>query len=246
MKSFLILLSFASIIATPMIFADIDTNTNDDEIKDKIPEKPIPNYLAQHYIGDDGESNYSSIGEINPSTIGTNTQDNDPDAKTGGKDPLIFGKWYYDENSDARCETKYKFDYDNDGFLENFCYEIVGSIFVIDFDGNGNIDNGAEMFNFDRTQYDMHTPTAFLREYPDTCDHYNCYLWQDTNPKNWIVDDYELIPFSFDIDWIGNNYDGKKLPDNGRYIYCHGMTTEGHEFYCVQPTYWQKGILPTE
>lgn len=166
-------------------------------------------------------------------------KDKDPNEKSNDKDPLVFGQWYYMENTDLRCESKHKFDYDNDGFLENFCYEIVGSIFVIDWNNNGNIDNGAEMLNFDKTSYSEYTPIDFIKEYPDICNHYKCYLWQDTNPKNWTVDGYELIPFSFEIKWVTNMPEGWKLVENGRYAYCYGVTTNGEKFYCVQPTYWR-------
>ena len=164
--------------------------------------------------------------------------DEDPDGKEGGDDPLVFGKWYYHENADAKCKNDHTFDYDNDGFPEYFCYDIVGSVFVVDFNGNGQIDNGIEMLNFHRTEYSMYSPVTYLQDNPDTCIDYNCYLWHDTNPKNWKVDEYELVPFSFDVDVVRYYDYGKKLSDNGRYVYCSGLTTNNEHFYCVKPTYW--------
>ena len=168
--------------------------------------------------------------------------DRDPSTKAGGLDPLVFGGWDYTENTATKCNTEHKFDYDNDGFVENFCYEIIGSIFVIDFNNNGNIDNGAEMLNFYRTPLEGHTPITFMQEYENICEQYDCYLWHDSI-KNWTVDEYELIPFSFDVDYVRYFPEGKQLVDNGKYAYCAGESVNGEKFYCLQPTYWQKGVL---
>ena len=168
--------------------------------------------------------------------------DPDPDEKSGGKDPLVFGGWDYHVNNAEKCETPNKFDYDNDGFVENFCYEVLGSIFVIDLNNNGNIDNGAEMLNFYRTPLEGHTPITFMQEYGDVCEQYDCYLWHDS-VGNWSVDEYELIPFSFDVDYVRYFPEGKQLVENGKYAYCSGESVNGEKFYCIQPTYWQKGII---
>ena len=164
--------------------------------------------------------------------------DPDPDAKDGGKDPLVFGKWSYTENSADKCKSEHPFDYDNDGFKEDFCYHIVGSIFVVDF-GSG-IKSGYNMLNFDGTAYDGLSPIGFLEQYPDTCELNDCYLWTDAN-ADWDATPDELEPFSFEIDYVRHFPEGKKLVDNGRYAYCAGESTDGDKFYCLQPTYWMKG-----
>ena len=99
-----------------------------------------------------------------------------------------------------------------------------------------------EMINFYRTSLDGYNPVTFLQDYPDVCDEFSCYLWHDS-VKNWKVDDYELIPFTFDVDYVRHFPDGKKLVENGKYAYCAGESLNGEKFYCLQPTYWQKGVL---
>ena len=94
----------------------------------------------------------------------------------------------------------------------------------------------------DNTIYKGYTPIEFLNAYPDVCDFYDCYLWNDST-RNWKVDDGELKPFSFDVDHVTEWPSGIKNSENGRYMYCAGETTNGEEFYCLQPTYWQKGKL---
>ena len=182
------------------------------------------------------------------SQIKKETEDPDPDKKTGGKDPLVFGDWRYHENDGAKCNSNSPFDFDNDGWKENFCYVIIGDIFVVDF-GDG-ITSGANMLNFDGTTLEGYTPIGYLKTFPDTCDVYDCYLWRDST-MDWIAEPHELTPFSFEIESFVNYPDGimrgdyppqgMDPDDNGRYRYCEGTTTEGLDFYCLQPTYWMKG-----
>lgn len=164
--------------------------------------------------------------------------DSDPDEKGGGKDPLVFGKWQYDENDNAKCLSQYRFDYDNDSFGENFCYIIKGDVFVVDF--GGGIVSGYNMLNFDNTIYAGMTPTEYLYKFPDTCEKNKCYLWND-HDGNLVASDDELESFSFEI-WHVQNYPfGELLLENGRYVYCEGTTRNGETFHCVKPSYWQRG-----
>lgn len=96
--------------------------------------------------------------------------------KCGGKDPLVFGDWWYHENTGEKCNSNHPFDYDNDGFKEDFCYVLVGDIFVVDF-GIG-IKSGYNMLNFDGTIYEGMSPIEYLEKFLDICNVNDCYLWR--------------------------------------------------------------------
>lgn len=162
--------------------------------------------------------------------------DDDPDKKEGGKDPLVIGDWWYYEVNTEQCSSQRYFDYDNDGFKENFCYEIVGSIFVVDF-GEG-ITSGKNMLNFDNTDMQWYTPVGYLQTFPNTCDVYECYLWTDTT-RDWVAEPNELKEFDIEITEFVSYPEGLKH-DNGRFIYGHGIANN-QDFYSLQPTYWMKG-----
>ncbi len=166
------------------------------------------------------------------------TMDTDPDEKRGGKDPIVFGEWHYVENDGLRCQSLYPFDYDNDGFKENFCYQVIGGILAVDF--GGGIKSGYNILNFENTAYAGMTPIQYLEKYPDTCIVSKCYIWNDYN-LNWVSSKNELEPINFDV-WYVVNYPFGELHDNNRYIYCEGETMQHAAFYCIQPTYWAKGI----
>ena len=166
-------------------------------------------------------------------------EDDDPNEKAGGKDPVVFGEWYYDENDGEECYSKHKFDYDNDGFKENFCYVINGSVFVVDF--GGGINAGYNLLNFDGTVYKSYSPIQYLMMFPDTCVKNMCYLWNDFN-DDLIAQYDELTLFTFEIKNFTHHNSGIKH-SNDRYIYCSGVTTDNDYFYCLQPTYWKKGII---
>ncbi len=166
------------------------------------------------------------------------TMDDDPDEKRGGKDPIVFGEWHYVENDGLRCQSLYPFDYDNDGFRENFCYRVIGGILAVDF--GGGIKSGYNILNFENTAYAGMTPIQYLEKYPDTCIVSKCYIWNDYD-LNWVSSKNELEPINFGV-WYVVNYPFGELHDNNRYIYCEGETMQHIAFYCIQPTYWAKGI----
>lgn len=161
--------------------------------------------------------------------------------KKGGQDPIVFGNdWWYHENDNATCDSPFNdgFDFDNDRNLNNFCYEIIGTIFVIDF-GYG-INSGVNMLNFENTILEGTTPYEFMKIFPNACTAWDCYQWTDSN-GNWEVDDGELAAYNLVIkSYVDYPYDPSvecTYHDNGRCIYGYGMTSDGEDFYALMPTY---------
>lgn len=142
------------------------------------------------------------------------------------------------ENSADRCKSEHQFDYDNDGWKEDFCYVIQGSILVIDFDGNKKIEYGYEMLNFVNTKYENFTPLQFFMEYPDTCEQFQCYPWDDTN-HDFITQD-EFVKYNDLFDWDTLHVYPDGIKENDRYKYCDIQTESGENAVCLMPTYWQK------
>lgn len=166
------------------------------------------------------------------------------DGKGGGADPLVVGDWWYNEVNTEKCKSNRAFDYDNDNKLENFCYEIIGDIFVIDWNDGEGITHGYNMLNFMRTQYEGMTPYEFLSKYSDICDYYDCYLWKDSL-RNWEIDEEELTPYNIKItNYTSYEPDGIKIPlavgGPDRYVYGIGTTHDGQTVYSLKPTYWMK------
>ena len=188
--------------------------------------------------------------------------DPDPDKKGGGLDPIVFGQWWYDENSADKCKSVHKFDYDSDGWFEDFCYIIRNNstdpnsgIFLVNIPYT-TLEEKFNVGNIDRVEYpsgwnmlaiDNLTLPRILQQIPELCEKYDCYIWNDEFNKNWKIEETELNPFidSFDPDKIKMFYQAKEIIDeagNKRYIYCQGETVNGVEFVCLKPTYWMKGI----
>lgn len=163
-----------------------------------------------------------------------------PSKKGGGVDPLVVGDWYYHEVDAENCYSKRAFDYDNDYHPENFCYEIVGDIFVIDF-GNG-INHGYNMLNFYNTNLKQYEPVEYLKEVPNVCELYSCYLWHHGVYDDWIADEDELTPYNIKVsNWNERFHDPIKIKTTDgkmRFIYGIGDTHDGKEVYALKPTYW--------
>ena len=172
-------------------------------------------------------------------------QDSDNNGKGGGGDPLVVGDgWYYAENDREKCKPMNvaSFDYDNDGHPEYFCYNIVGNIFVIDFDGDGYIRYGYEMLNLVNTSSEGNTPVEFLNTNPDICEKFDCYLWKESN-FDWVSQQKELTPYNLKISqYIDLPYkEGEKCTyhSNNRCMYGYGITDDGKEFFALMPAYWE-------
>ena len=154
--------------------------------------------------------------------------------KKGGKDPLVTNFEGYWENDGYQCKSEYYFDYENNGVPINFCYNIIGDIFVIDF-GYG-INSGYNMLQFVNTSLDAMTPYEFLQKYYWICDYADCYLWNDKN-RDWTAQPKELKDYDIAIFGVMQHTQGLKH-ENGRYVYCTTMSYDSVLFYCVKPTYW--------
>jgi len=162
--------------------------------------------------------------------------------KAGGLDPLVVGKWHYNTVETERCESPRSFDYDNDFELENFCYEIIGNIFVVDFHDGEGISHGYNMLNFYRTNLYDYTPYEYLKEFPNLCDVYSCYLWNDST-RDWKVDDGELTPYRLEIIHWQDHPKGMNLytDEEGIHRYIYGAGTnkiDNTNIVALQPTYW--------
>ena len=168
-------------------------------------------------------------------------EDPDDAKKKGGGDPITRGNWWYSENKEAYCKpnNSASFDYDNDSHPEWFCYQLIGELFVIDFDNNGKIEHGYETLNFYRTQYEYLTPFDFLDKYPDVCEIYTCYWWKDQN-LDWQSQEGELIQTHLEIESYYNieQIEGEKCTyhTNNRCIYGIASSNDG-ELYQIKPTY---------
>lgn len=69
----------------------------------------------------------------------------------------------------------------------------------------------------------------------------------------WIEEEHELTPFSFEIASVVNYPDGIRRGEipaqgmdpeiNDHYRYCEDITTEGLDFYCLQPIWYVKNVV---
>ena len=144
--------------------------------------------------------------------------DPDPDAKGGGKDPIVLhdGFGYFEFDAYKCSNASNSFDYDSDGFPEHMCYWYVPTtkIFFNDKYDNQTLIDGSQ----------------FLGDYT--------HLWQDKN-SNVFIDDGELVPIeSHNINIVQKSKNGWKDYDSGRYVYCAGGSDFGN-VVCTYPTYWQ-------
>jgi hypothetical protein len=180
--------------------------------------------------------------------------DSDPDQKSGGGDPIVFGKWGFIElGNGKKCgNSPNPFDYDNDSFKEQMCYwyHPLTKILFVDFNGNKKLDNGYELLN--SAGYD--NAFQILEQSPELCTVSDCYLWQDKN-SNILIDYGELEPFqeSFQLSGVMNYPSGKLITDNiypresrednprGFWIYGEAQEKNLVNMSATKPTYWMKG-----
>ena len=198
----------------------------------------------------------SNSAGITPSASNL-TEDGDPDAKGGGADPIVIGKWGYVElGQEFRCVgSPNPFDFDNDGFKEQMCYwyHPETKILFVDFNGNKILDNGHELLNSPGYSNGL----EILTQSPELCVVTDCYLWQDKN-SDILVNADEIEPFkkSFkisnlkeypkgelvtDLDKI---YPRENLKDNPRGFFIYGEAQDEilGDMYATKPTYWMKGV----
>lgn len=204
------------------------------------PEMPDPPVIT--ITTPDPTSKFPPPITVTPPTPIPTGEKDDIGKKKGGLDPLVIGNWHYSEVDTKNCISPRSFDYDNDFEQENFCYEIIGSIFVIDFHDGEGISHGYNMLNFFRTNLHTYTPFEYLEEFPTTCNVYTCYLWND-KIRNWKIDPDELTPYKLKIiNWIDHPkgmdtyFDGMGAK---RYIYGAGTNQiDGMDVISLKPTYW--------
>lgn len=232
------------VITDPMPPSPIEESHVDTE---ELPD--CPDCDSEFYQENDDGTYYCFICDEDYHLI----SDTDNDEKGGGKDPIVFGQWWYNENNDDKCKSQYPFDYDNDLVKEDWCYDTIGKILLIDFgyDWNQNkipdidegIAHGYNILNFDRTLFNGYTPIEFFKLQPRACEAWKCYLWNDSSPHDWIVQPQELEPYSFEIAQIHIYKESQIWKPNGHYVDCVGITVQGDVFNCIDPTYYKRGEI---